>query len=191
MKKQVVNEVGGMTDASAGVSIPVRNMIRITRGSAEDAAEMLTLLLTSFAQYQGKLNPQQSVFRETIPSLRKRIAEGRLLLVRANDEMVGCLVCDRLSHVLYLGRLAVHPAYRKQGIVRQLILAAEEVAIEQGYRQTLCEVRIVLSDNVRLFQSLGYDITAAKAHDGFDEPTYYQLTKRLSGVGSQSQGARH
>lgn len=176
MEKQVLDDTAVMNNGSA----PGGDMIRITRGGVEDAADMLALLLASFAQYRGKMKPQQSVFRETIDSLHRRITNGTLLLARAdNDEIVGCLVCDSLSDVLYLGRLAVHPAYRKQGIARRLILAGEEIAIEQGYKQTLCEIRIVLEGNIRLFQSLGYQITAAKAHDGFDEPTYYQLTKRL------------
>jgi hypothetical protein len=40
-------------------------------------------------------------------------------------------------------------------------------------------VRILLPDNVAFFESLGFTRTDARAHPGFDHPTYYVMVLRV------------
>ncbi len=151
----------------------------IERGSRGDAAAVLTLLQTSFEAYRSWLVPESGVFRETVDGLAERIASGDLFVAMSDGQPVGCILCAKQPSALYFGRLAVHPSWRRRGVAAQLVGAAEDLARAYGFEQITCAARILLPDNVRFFQSLGYVISAEKTHAGFTEPTFYQLVKSL------------
>lgn len=62
----------------------------------------------------------------------------------------------------HITNVAVHPDYRRQGIGRRLLLAADElVRARDGYRMTL-EVRKSNVFAQRLYRSLGYEPTGVR-----------------------------
>jgi ribosomal protein S18 acetylase RimI-like enzyme len=79
----------------------------------------------------------------------------------------------------YLGRLAVKPGWQRRGIARALVGSVIAAGREARVRQVTLNVRILLPDNIALFESLGFSRIEARAHPGMDHPTYYVMVRRL------------
>ena len=78
---------------------------------------------------------------------------------------------------MYLGRLAILPAFRRRGIARALSLAVEDKARAANLPGLWLGVRVALEGNQQLFKSLGYTITSEERHPGMDYVTYYTMQK--------------
>ena len=78
-----------------------------------------------------------------------------------------------------IGRLAVLPEARGLGVAKLLIGAVEADARSRGLPGVRLGVRVVLTANQKLFQSLGYVETSRDAHPGFDYPTSINMRKSL------------
>jgi ribosomal protein S18 acetylase RimI-like enzyme len=93
--------------------------------------------------------------------------------------MLGCVLVEEKEGDLYFGRLSVLPPARGLGLARRLIDAVEAEARRRGLAGIRLGVRVVLTDNQRLFQALGYRETSREAHPGFDHPTSINMRKPL------------
>lgn len=155
---------------------------RIRIGTKQDCAAVLSVLRSAFASAHNKLDPPSGVGAETVETLQKKCDEQTLLLAELDGRVVACLFFTqhrKKTDTLYFGRLGVLPAFQKQGIARLLICRVEQAAQQSGYAKVGLAVRIVLSENIQFFQSLGYEIIKAKAHPGYSEPTYYTMEKTI------------
>lgn len=149
-------------------------------GTAGDAAAIAGVISASFEQYRGKLNPESGAFRETANGIAAELtrAAGAIVAER-NGEMLGCVLVEEKEGDLYFGRLSVLPSARGQGLAKKLVDAVEAEARRRGLAGVRLGVRVVLTDNQRLFQSLGYRETSREAHPGFDAPTSINMRKPL------------
>ncbi len=149
-------------------------------GTAGDAAAIARVIAASFEQYRGKLNPESGAFRETANGIAAELNKctGAIVAER-NGEMLGCVLVEELEGDLYFGRLSVVPSARGQGLAKRLIDAVEAEARRRGLPGVRLGVRVVLTDNQRLFQALGYRETSREAHPGFDHPTSINMRKPL------------
>jgi ribosomal protein S18 acetylase RimI-like enzyme len=93
--------------------------------------------------------------------------------------MLGCVLVEEKEGDLYFGRLSVLPSARGHGLAKRLIEAVEAEARRRGLSGVRLGVRVVLTDNQRLFQALGYLETSREAHPGFDHPTSINMRKPL------------
>ena len=149
--------------------------------TAGDAAAIATVIAASFAQYRGRLVPESGAFRETPETIAAELERGTgAIVAERNGEMVGCVLVEEVEGDLYFGRLSVVPSARGQGLAKRLIDAVEAEARRRGLSGVRLGVRIVLTDNQRLFQALGYRETSREAHPGFDQPTSINMRKALS-----------
>jgi ribosomal protein S18 acetylase RimI-like enzyme len=145
-----------------------------------DAAEIAATIAAAFEQYRGKLIPESGAFGETAEAIASELAKGAgAIVAERNGEMVGCVMIHEMEGDLYFGRLAVLPAARGTGLARQLIDAVEAEARRRDLPGIRLGVRVVLTDNQRLFQSLGYREISREAHPGFDHPTSINMRKSL------------
>lgn len=145
-----------------------------------DAASIAATIAASFAQYRGKLVPESGAFRETAEGIAAELARGASAIVaERGGEMLGCVLVEEIEGDLYFGRLSVRPPARGQGLARRLIEAVEGEARRRGLAGVRLGVRIVLTENQRLFASLGYRETSREAHPGFDRPTSINMRKPL------------
>lgn len=145
-----------------------------------DAASIAATIAASFAQYRGKLVPESGAFRETAEGIAAELARGASAIVaERGGEMLGCVLVEEMEGDLYFGRLSVRPLARGQGLARRLIEAIEGEARRRGLAGVRLGVRIVLTENQRLFASLGYRETSREAHPGFDRPTSINMRKPL------------
>jgi ribosomal protein S18 acetylase RimI-like enzyme len=153
--------------------------IVIRHAASGEAAVLIDVMRRAFAEYRGVLQPESSVFVETESLIAEKLAGGGGFLALAGADPVGCIIAEEKDGRGYLGRLAVDPALRRQGLARRLMLAGEGWARERGLTVAEVQVRIALGGNIALFQSLGYREIARRAHPGFTRPTYLVMEKSL------------
>lgn len=149
-------------------------------GTAADAPAIAATIAASFEQYRGRLTPESGAFGETAAAIAAELDKGAgAVVAERNGEIVGCVLIEEMEGDLYFGRLAVLPSARGLGIARKLIEAVEAEARRRGLTGVRLGVRVVLTDNQRLFNSLGYREISREAHPGFDHPTSINMRKAL------------
>lgn len=148
--------------------------------TAADAAAVAATIAAAFEQYRGRLTPESGAFRETAEGIAAELAhESGAILAEQNGKILGCVMVKILEGDLYFGRLSVVPSARGLGIARKLVEAVEDEARRRELAGVRLGVRIVLTENQRLFTSLGYVETDREAHEGFDHPTSINMRKAL------------
>jgi ribosomal protein S18 acetylase RimI-like enzyme len=153
--------------------------ITIRPAAPREAAVLLAVMRRAFGEYRGRLVPESSVFVETPDLIAEKLAGGGGFLALDGEKPVGCLIAEEKAGRGYLGRLAVDPDLRRQGLAWRLMLEGERFARDRGLKIAELQVRIALPGNIALFEALGYRETARRAHPGFPEPTYLVMEKSL------------
>jgi ribosomal protein S18 acetylase RimI-like enzyme len=145
-----------------------------------DGPAIAATIAAAFTQYRGKLVPESGAFRETAEGIAAELAkDAGAIVAERNGEILGCVVTSLLEGDLYFGRLSVLPAARGLGLAKRLIAAVERDARARGLLGVRLGVRVVLPDNQRLFNALGYREISREAHPGFDHPTSINMRKAL------------
>ena len=147
-----------------------------------DAEAIARVIRASFAEYAGRLRPESAALGETGETIRARLANGKAgVAEEETGELVGCVLFETVSpKEVYLGRLAVLPAWRGKGIARSLIGFVEDEARRHGAQTLSLGVRIALPANQELFAGCGFRETSRRAHPGFSEPTSMRMEKTLN-----------
>ena len=144
-----------------------------------DAAAIAALVRSAFAAQSRPTNPPASALKETETTIAEHLAHGGGAVVESDDQLIGALLWSDEDGGLYLSRLSVHPAHRRRGIARALIAEAEREARRRGLGLMHLGTRLVLEENRRLFRSCGFEETTRHRHEGFDEPTWVRMERRL------------
>jgi GNAT superfamily N-acetyltransferase len=133
---------------------------------------VLRLLQRAFAAMEGRIDPPSSLHRLTAADLA---ASWELWAV--GRPAVACLVLTPEPDALYLGRLAVDPAWRGQGLARALVAVAETRARALGRPRLRLQTRVELTENHAVFRALGFAETGRSAHPGFARPTFVTFSR--------------
>jgi predicted N-acetyltransferase YhbS len=144
-----------------------------------DTQQVLSLIQDAFEEYRDVLNPPSGAHRETADSIRKKLLEGGGFIAYVGGQAAGCVLYEPEADALYLGRLAVLPGYRKQGVAHILVEAVENRTRELHLTKVTLSVRIQLPGNRAFFERMGYQFVQNHYHDGFSEPTFMTLEKAL------------
>jgi len=159
----------------------VSDTLVLRAATVGDAASVAATIAAGFEQYRGKLQPESGAFRETAKGIAAELRKGAgAIVAERNGQIVGCVMTKLMEGDLYFGRLAVRPEARGTGVAKQLIAAVEDEARRRGLPGVRLGVRVVLTENQRLFVSLGYVETGREAHPGFDYPTSINMRKAVS-----------
>jgi ribosomal protein S18 acetylase RimI-like enzyme len=153
--------------------------IVIRPAAPAESEVLLDVMRRAFAEYRGVLKPESSVFVETGAVIAGKLAAGGGFLAVVDQKPVGCIIAELQGDSGYLGRLAVDPGCRGRGLARRLMLAGEGFVRQRGLKTVEVQVRIALTGNIALFQSLGYRETARRSHPGYPEPTTLVMEKSL------------
>ena len=149
---------------------------------ARDAAAAAALIRAAFADQGGSTSPPSSALNETSEIVAQKLGQGGGLAAEVDGELAGLVLYAPDGDALYLGRLAVAPHRRGEGLAAWLMRAVEAEARRLGFARTRLRVRLELPENRRLFARLGYQQAATGAHAGFTRPTFAVLEKRLEGA---------
>ena len=143
-----------------------------------DEPELLRVVHAAFAEYEGRLVPPSGAHGETVETLAEKLAVGALVAEAAN-ETIGCLFYRERGDDLYVGRLAVLPAWRGRGVGRALVEAAYDVGRGRNLAAAVVGVRLQLPENIGFFGSLGFRPFDLGTHEGVDQPTFLWLRRPL------------
>ncbi|HET7343332.1 MAG TPA: GNAT family N-acetyltransferase [Methylomirabilota bacterium] len=149
--------------------------------TAADAAAIAALVRLAFSTQSRPTDPPPGALRETPGSIAHELARGGGAVVERAGALVGAVLWVEEDRSLHVGRLSVHPAHRRRGIARRLMDEAEREARRRGLARLHLGVRLVLEDNRRLFAACGFVETTRHAHEGFSEPTWVRMERRLDG----------
>ena len=152
--------------------------MRVTRASTSDAGLVDAITKAAFEEYRGVLDPPSGVVDETVEDVARAIERGGAMLAWDGDGAVGCARFEPRPDCLYVGRVAVLPAHRRQGVGTALMLEMECVARELGLSALRVGVRSSLPSNVGLYQRLGYEVITVEPHPRGPDSTIW-LTRQL------------
>jgi predicted N-acetyltransferase YhbS len=133
-----------------------------------DWAAILALITRAFAAMAGRIDPPSSVHMLTVDALR---TQGEVLVMGVPP--VACVILTPRAGVLYLGRLAVDPAWQGRGLGRRLVAQAETRARELGLAALELQTRVELVENHAAFRAMGFEKVGETAHPGFARATSY------------------
>ncbi len=154
--------------------------VSLREATAEDVSALVAVIHAGFEEYQGRLDPPSGAHDESEGTVRQKLTVGCAVLASVNQRVVGCVFYEPKDDHVYLGRLAVLPAYRRQGIARELIAWVERQARSHGYTRVRLGVRVALPGNRAYFERLGYRVLNYGTHAGYTEPTFVDLEKDVS-----------
>jgi ribosomal protein S18 acetylase RimI-like enzyme len=147
--------------------------------TAADAAVIADLVRLAFSTQSVQTNPPSSALKETPATVTRELEQGGGAVVERGGAMVGAVLWREEEGSLYVGRLAVHPSQRRRGIARLLMAEAEREARRRGLTRMHLGVRLPLADNRRFFRSCGFEDVEFLSHEGFSEPTWVRMERRL------------
>ena len=136
-------------------------MITIGKAQVRDLSEIHALLKSAFlTEAERTGNFEIAPLKETLADLTAVLQTITLLVLRVDGKIVGTIRGHVKDGTLHVGRLAVHPDFRKRGLGAQLI-AAMETAHPEAKR---CEIFTseYSTDNIRLYGKHGYKEFARK-----------------------------
>ena len=145
-----------------------------------DAETVAALVRAAFAAHSVATDPPASARLLTAADVAAHLARGGGgAVVTEGDAVVASVMWSPADGGLSDSRLAVAPAWRRRGLARALLGAAEAAARAAGLPRVHLATRLVLLDNQRLFAAAGYVEVSRSAHPGYTQPTSIALEKRL------------
>lgn len=154
-------------------------------------AQVLDLLHKAFAYMEGRIDPPSSLHRLTVEALDAQAATGEVWAIGAPP--CASIVLTPQPGALYLGKLAVAPAWRGRALARRLIDLAERRAQHRGLPALELQSRVELAEIHAIFRHLGFVETGRTAHSGYDRPTsitFRRAVPALNTTGAPSGSPR-
>ncbi len=142
-----------------------------------DWPALLTLIRTSFAGMEGRIDPPSSLHSLTAEGIAAQSTLGEVWVT--GTPPVACVFLTPKPGTLYIGKLAVHPDAQRQGHARRLLTLAERRAKAMGLPALVLQTRVELVENHAFFIHLGFRRTTATAHPGYTRPTSLTFCKTL------------
>jgi ribosomal protein S18 acetylase RimI-like enzyme len=137
----------------------------IRRASADDATAAAEITSAAYGVYIERIGREPAPMGADFDAL---IAAGEVWVAVDHDRVVGVLVVRLGDTALLLESVAVDPANQGRGIGRSLIDHAQRVARDAGLGAVELYTNAHMTENLRLYPSLGFDLVDRRREDGFD-----------------------
>ncbi len=144
----------------------------IRRASAGDATAADEITSAAYRPYIERIGREPAPMSADFDAL---IAAGDVWVATDQERVVGVLVLRFQGTALLLESVAVDPARQGCGIGRALIDHAEQVARDAGLGAVDLYTNAHMTENLRLYPSLGYDLIECRREDGFDRVFFRKL----------------
>jgi N-acetylglutamate synthase-like GNAT family acetyltransferase len=144
----------------------------------EDMGPVHALMTVAFASMEGRIDPPSSLHLMGLDDLAIEAARAELWVIDGAEGPLACVILTPRADTLYLGKLAVTHVARGQGLARQMVELAVARAKALGLPTVSLQTRMELVENHAAFTALGFEMTGATAHPGYDRPT--SLSFRMS-----------
>jgi ribosomal protein S18 acetylase RimI-like enzyme len=150
------------------------------RDATIDESELIfQVMLASFQEYEGKLNPRSGALSETVEQTRHVFTiGGGVAVAYEGSQIVGSARYKPAADHIYIGRVSVLPEFRGKGICKVLLQFVENKARTQGIMATRVEVRLSIPENISMYQRMNYEVVEHKFYpDRID--SWYVMSKLL------------
>lgn len=130
-------------------------MIRVA-----DASLVHEIMLSAFEEYRH-LEVPSSALDERASSIEESLRNGNedALLFYQDRVPVGSCRFKFDGNSLYFSRLSVRPESRGKGIAKAILRWLQDYALDHDIVAMSCRVRLVLPQNIDLYQSIGFVAT--------------------------------
>lgn len=143
---------------------PDQLKLRFTRAALADAPLVHRIMRAGFAEYAPVLNPSSGALSESAADVAAAMQQGGAVLAWLGDTPAASARWRLDADALYVGRVAVLPELRQQGIGTALMRFMETVAREQHRDAVRVSVRMQLPQNITFYERLGYTLVETVAH---------------------------
>ena len=135
--------------------------IGIYKARLEDLQEILQLQYLSY-QSEAALFGSRDIppLKQTLDEVIAEYNNGIVLKMTDDDVIVGSIRAKERNGTVYIGKLMVHPDYRRNGYGTKLLTEIEKYFPDKRY-ELFTSTRS--TDNIRLYQHLGYKMFDRKA----------------------------
>ena len=135
--------------------------IGIYKAGLEDLKEILQLQYLSY-QSEAALFGSRDIppLKQTLDEVIAEYKNGIVLKMTDDDVIVGSIRAKERNGTVYIGKLMVHPDYRRNGYGRSLLMEIEKYFPDKRY-ELFTSTRS--TDNIRLYRNLGYKMFDCKA----------------------------
>ncbi|MDF2788347.1 MAG: hypothetical protein K0S80_1445 [Neobacillus sp.] len=118
------------------------------------------LMKEAFEEYRN-LEVPSSAINEPLDTLRDSFRNGleKFIVCYIDGNPLGSLRFKTAGQTLFFSRVSVPPYARGRGIAKSMLSWLEEYAEKEGIHKLQCKVRSSLTHNLRLYQSIGYNVT--------------------------------
>lgn len=152
----------------------------IRPAEVSDAGAIADLVRLAFSAQPRPTNPPSSALRETAATIAEHLARGGGAVLESNGAIVGVVLWNEEDGALYISRLSIHPARRRQGLARMLMDETEREARRRGFPRMTLGVRLELEENRQFFKSCGFEDASLRSHEGFSVPTWILMERWLT-----------
>ena len=139
--------------------------MEIKQADIDDAEAVYAVVQAGFGEYRDALPVPVSALDETMEDVRREISGGHVLLATEDGEAVGTVRYELRPDHLYVGRLAVSPAYRRRGVGAALMTYIEKLAPTLGHTRIRLATRQSMPSNLLFYEQLGYKVIQRLAHE--------------------------
>ena len=139
--------------------------ITIEKAHAGDASQIAACVSSAYQKYIpiiGKL-PEPALDNYT-----NIVSDHLVWVMRRGKRVVGVIVLMEKEGDLLLDNVAIHPSEQHQGLGRELIAFAEAEARKRGYDAIHLYTHEKMTNNLALYESLGYEETKRISERGYD-----------------------
>ncbi len=151
----------------------VENMI-IQKAEYDDLSEILKLQYLAY-QSEADLFGSRDIppLKQTLDEVISEYNDGLILKIQSKGIIIGSVRATFKKETVFIGKLMVHPDFRRKGLGKKLLLEIESYFPNKRYELfTSTKSR----DNIRLYEGLGYKPFKKKKIN--DELIFIYLEKR-------------
>lgn len=131
--------------------------MKICKAEKDDLPEILALQYLAF-QSEVKLfkNKEDLPLKQTLDELAYELDNGVILKLLSDDNaIIGSVRANTKNGTTHIGKLMVHPDYRRRGLGSKLLTEIENCFPETRYELFTATKSV---NNIRLYQKMGYEI---------------------------------
>lgn len=122
----------------------------------EQADEILAVQHEAFRENQKRYRIPLPELQEGRAEVEAAIAEGKVLVARQGDEVIGALRLTVDGSTATVSHVSVLPAYAHLAVGRSLMTAAEKAAKAKGAREVVLETGLRDAPAIEFYLKLGY-----------------------------------
>lgn len=136
------------------------NEMMIQKAEFGDLPDILKLQYLAY-QSEADLFGTRDIppLKQTLEEVVAEYEQGVILKIQDHDKIIGSVRAKQNHDTVFIGKLMVHPDYRRRGLGKRLLSEVERVYPNKRYE--LFTSTLSLS-NIRLYESVGYKIFHTK-----------------------------